>query len=71
MPNPRNKHSRQRKRTRRGQDFALMPTLTLDKTTGEVHMRHNAYKHEGSLYHKGKLIVKGKEVVAADDSSEA
>ena len=66
MPNPRNRHSRQRKRTRRGQDSAAMPTLTTCKVTGEVHLRHNAYKHEGNLYHKGQLIVKGKEVAAAD-----
>ncbi len=66
MPNPRNRHSRQRKRTRRGQDSAAMPTLTTCKVTGEVHLRHNAYKHEGNLYHKGQLVVKGKEVAAAD-----
>lgn len=66
MPNPRNRHSRQRKRNRRGQDSAAMPTLTTCKVTGEVHLRHNAYKHEGNLYHKGQLVVKGKEVAAAD-----
>jgi large subunit ribosomal protein L32 len=70
MPNPRNRHSRQRKRTRRGHDHAAMPTLSVCKTTGEVHMRHNAYKHEGNLYHKGQLIVKGKEVAAAEDTED-
>ena len=70
MPNPRNRHSRQRKRTRRGQDKTPLPTLSTCKTTGEVHLRHNAYMHEGSLFHKGQLIVKGKEVVAAEDSED-
>ncbi len=64
MPNPRNRHSRMRKRSRRGQDKAAMPTLTTCKTTGEVHLRHHAYKHEGSLYHKGQIVVQGKEVAA-------
>jgi large subunit ribosomal protein L32 len=70
MPNPRNRHSRMRKRSRRGQDHAALPTLTLDKQTGEVHRRHHAYKHEGNLYHKGQLIVKGKEVAKADDNDD-
>ena len=66
MPNPRNRHSRMRKRTRRGHDHAVLPTLTTDKATGEVHLRHRAYKHEGNLYYKGMMIVKGKEVAATD-----
>ena len=64
MPNPRNRHSRMRKRSRHGHDKAAMPTLTTCKTTGEVHLRHHAYKHEGSLYHKGQLVVQGKDVAA-------
>lgn len=64
MPNPRNRHSKMRKRSRRGQDKVELPTLTTCKTTGEVHRRHHAYKHEGSLYHRGQLVVKGKEVAA-------
>jgi large subunit ribosomal protein L32 len=55
-----------RKRSRRGHDKAEMPTLTTCKTTGEVHMRHHAYKHEGDLYFKGQLVMKGKAVAAAD-----
>ena len=68
MPNPRNRHSRMRKRSRRGQDKVALPTLTTCKTTGETHRRHRAYKHEGSLYYKGMMIVKAKEVAAADDA---
>lgn len=68
MPNPRNRHSRMRKRSRRTHDKALMPTLSFDKTTGETHLRHRAYKHEGSLYYKGQMVVKAKEVVEASDA---
>ena len=67
MPNPRNRHSRQRKRTRRGHDKAAMPTLSLCKVTGETHMRHHAYKHEGDLYLKGVLFSKGKAVKAVEE----
>jgi large subunit ribosomal protein L32 len=67
MPNPRNRHSRQRKRTRRSHDGLTLPTLTNCKTTGEVHLRHRAYKHEGGLYYKGALIVKAKEVATTEE----
>lgn len=67
MPNPRNRHSRQRKRTRRAHDGLTLPTLTNCKTTGEVHLRHRAYKHEGSLFYKGVMIVKAKEVATSGE----
>jgi large subunit ribosomal protein L32 len=68
MPNPRNRHSRMRKRSRRGHDKVALPTLTTCKVTGEVHRRHHAYKHEGSLYHKGQLVVQAKAVAAAEEN---
>ena len=67
MPNPRNRHSRQRKRTRRAHDHALMPTLTTCKSTGEVHQRHRAYKHEGGLFYKGQMVVKAKEAASTEE----
>ena len=70
MPNPRNRHSRQRKRTRRGHDKVALPTLSLCKTTGETHMRHTAYKHEGDIFYRGQLLVKGKTVVEKTDDEE-
>jgi large subunit ribosomal protein L32 len=69
MPNPRNRHSRMRKRSRRGHDKAALPTLSNCKATGEVHLRHRAYKHEGNLFYKGVMIVKGKEVAVAEDEN--
>jgi len=67
MPNPRNRHSRMRKRSRRGQDKAELPTIQICKITGEAHLRHRAYTHEGNLYHKGQMIIKGKEQPAAEE----
>jgi large subunit ribosomal protein L32 len=55
-----------RKRNRRGHDSIALPTLSTCKTTGETHLRHRAYKHEGDLYYKGQLMVKGKAVAAAE-----
>ena len=60
MPNPRNRHSRMRKRQRRTHDALSLPTLSNCKTTGEVHRRHTAYKVEGDLFYKGQLLLKGK-----------
>ncbi len=67
MPNPRNRHSRMRKRSRRGHDKAETPTIHICKTTGEAHLRHHAYYHEGNLFLKGKMIVKGKEEATAEE----
>lgn len=62
MPNPRNKHSKQRTRTRRAHHRAAMPTLAKCQATGETHMFHHAYTDsEGNMRYKGKILVKAKE----------
>ncbi len=71
MPNPRNRHSRMRKRNRRGHDKVELPTLSTCKTTGETHLRHNAYTHEGSLFHKGLMVIKAKVKVVPEDEAGA
>jgi large subunit ribosomal protein L32 len=60
MPNPRNRHSRMRKRLRRSHDAAAIPQLAVCKTTGEVHQYHRAYKHDGALYYRGQVLVPAK-----------
>jgi large subunit ribosomal protein L32 len=60
MPNPRTRHSKRRTRARRTHDHAAMPQLATCKTTGEVHIFHRAYQHEGNLFYKGQMIVQGK-----------
>jgi large subunit ribosomal protein L32 len=66
MPNPRTRHSKRRKRARRTHYKAEAPTLANCKTTGEVHLLHHAYKHDGDLYYRGKLLVAGKKTESAD-----
>ncbi len=62
MPNPRNKHSKQRTRTRRAHDRAAMPTIAKCQATGETHVFHHAYRDdEGNLRYKGRVLVKSKE----------
>ncbi|MBP7184202.1 MAG: 50S ribosomal protein L32 [Saprospiraceae bacterium] len=60
MPNPRNRHSKQRKRTRRAHDHAEMPQLATCKNTNETHIYHRAYTHEGALYYRGRVLVPAK-----------
>ena len=56
MPNPKRRHSQQRSAKRRTHYKASENTLTVDKTTGETHVRHRAHVQEGKLYYKGLLV---------------
>jgi len=57
MPNPKRRHSQQRSAKRRTHDKAVAPTLSVDPTTGETHVRHRAHNSEGKLYYKGKVVA--------------
>jgi large subunit ribosomal protein L32 len=57
MPNPKRRHSKTRQRDRRTHDKAVMPTVSVDPTTGVSHVRHRAHLHEGELFYKGKKIL--------------
>lgn len=57
MPNPKRKLSKQRQRKRRTHQKAVIPTLAVCQTTGETHVFHRAYWHEGKLYYKGKVVM--------------
>jgi large subunit ribosomal protein L32 len=62
MPNPRNKHSKQRTRTRRAHHHIALPTVAKCATTGETHLYHHAYyDDEGNMRYKGKILVKTKD----------
>ena len=34
-----------------------MPQIAVCKKTGESHLYHRAYWHEGKLYYKGKVLL--------------
>ncbi|MBL7940418.1 MAG: 50S ribosomal protein L32 [Flavobacteriales bacterium] len=61
MPNPKRRFSKMRTASRRSTKKAGVPTLSTDPNTGEVHMRHRAFKVGEDLYYNGKLIVSGTE----------
>ena len=59
MPNPKRKHSKQRRDKRRTHDHAALPNVAVDKTTGTPHLMHRAVKVDGDLFYKGKLFIQG------------
>ncbi len=56
MPNPKRRHSQQRSAKRRTHYKATAPTISVDPTTGEAHVRHRAHVSEGKLFYKGKVV---------------
>ncbi|NJM93810.1 MAG: 50S ribosomal protein L32 [Cytophagales bacterium] len=63
MAHPKRKTSKTRRDKRRTHYKAKVKTLAVCPTTGEAHLPHHAYWHEGKLYYKGKVYME-KEVVA-------
>jgi large subunit ribosomal protein L32 len=63
MPNPKRKTSKTRRDKRRTHYKADAKTLAVCPTTGEMHLPHRAYWHEGKLYFKGKVVME-REVLA-------
>lgn len=68
MPNPKWRHSKRRKRARRTHYKTEVPQVATCKTTGEPHLLHHAYYHEGDLYYRGQVLVPGKQ---SAESAEA
>lgn len=57
MAHPKRKQSKTRRDKRRTHYKAEVPTIAICKTTGEAHLYHRAYWHEGKLYYKGKVVM--------------
>lgn len=66
MPNPKRRHSQQRSAKRRTHYKATAETISVDKTTGEAHMRHRAHWSEGKLYYRGRVVVDNNPEVEGD-----
>ena len=58
MAHPKSRISKQRKRKRRTHKKLSEPKVSICKSTGEPHMRHRAYMHDGDMYYKGQILVK-------------
>jgi len=70
MPNPKRRHSQQRGAKRRTHYKATPETWSVDKQTGETHLRHRAHWVEGKLYYKGNLVIDSADATAGSDDSE-
>ena len=66
MAHPKRRQSSQRQAKRRTHYKANEPTLSIDKTSGEVHQRHRAHWVENKLMYKGRVVME-KEVAAEED----
>lgn len=58
MAHPKSRISKQRKRKRRTHQKAAAPQVAICKTTGEPHLYHRAYYHDGDMYYRGKVVMK-------------
>ncbi|MCU0341760.1 MAG: 50S ribosomal protein L32 [Spirosomaceae bacterium] len=61
MAHPKRRHSSTRRDKRRTHDALEGKALSIDSTTGEVHVMHRAHVFEGNLYYKGKMVIEGYE----------
>lgn len=62
-----NKKSRSRRDMRRSHDALTKPTLSVDPTTGETHLRHHMTP-DG--YYRGKKIIDTDNAYEADEADE-
>ena len=71
MPNPKRRHSQQRGAKRRTHYKANIDSLSIDKTTGETHMRHRAHWVENKMYYRGRVVMEKAVAEAAPDTDNA
>ena len=57
MAHPNRKTSKTRRDKRRTHYKAEMPQVAVCSKTGESHLYHRAYWHEGKLYYRGKVLL--------------
>lgn len=63
MAHPKRKTSKTRRDKRRTHYKSEAKNYIVCNTTGEPHLPHRAYWHEGKLYYKGKVVME-KEILA-------
>lgn len=61
MAHPKSRISKQRKRKRRTHKKATAPQVAICKNTGESHLYHRAYWHDGNMYYKGQMVIENVE----------
>ncbi|MEL6142360.1 MAG: 50S ribosomal protein L32 [Bacteroidota bacterium] len=69
MAHPKSRISKQRKRKRRTHYKATAPTLSVDSTSGETHLRHRAHRDaDGNLVYRGSILIAADVEVEEDDT---
>jgi large subunit ribosomal protein L32 len=64
MAHPKRRQSTTRRDKRRTHYKAEVPTIAVCAVTGEAHLYHRAYWHEGKLYYKGKVVMEKDQAAA-------
>ena len=64
MPNPKRKISNTRRDKRRTHYKATAAQIATCPITGEAHLYHRAYWHEGKMYYRGQVVIDKSEAVA-------
>ena len=57
MAHPKRKTSKTRRDKRRTHYKAETPQVAVCSKTGESHLYHRAYWHDGKLYYRGKVLL--------------
>jgi large subunit ribosomal protein L32 len=66
MAHPKSRISAQRRRKRRTHHKLDIPQIATCKTTGEAHIYHRTYEHDGAVYYRGQVLIAAKEVATSD-----
>ena len=60
MAHPKRRQSSSRSAKRRTHDKLSAPHFVTCPTTGQLHLPHRAFWHEGNLYYKGNVVIASK-----------
>ncbi|MFT5753989.1 MAG: large subunit ribosomal protein L32 [Flavobacterium sp.] len=64
MAHPKRKISKTRRDKRRTHYKAIPAQIATCPITGEAHLYHRAYWHEGKMYYRGQVVIDKSEAVA-------
>ncbi len=64
MAHPKRRQSSTRRDKRRTHHKATVATIATCPVTGEAHLYHRAYWHEGKMYYRGQVVIDKTEAVA-------
>ena len=57
MAHPKRRQSSTRRDKRRTHYKATVATIATCPVTGETHLYHRAYWHEGKMYYRGQVVI--------------